>query len=407
MKHLSADQVKKFRTRELTTEELFDVDDHLSQCEGCRSQLFRPNQTEALKNSLMNYSVDEVEHLQFEQLASYVDQKLHASEQLEIENHLKGCELCSGEVEDLKAFRNTMPKAEKAEADKIIPFQRKQSNWGWVAAIAAVIALAMTATLVWNQNRLQRLQSRLTKVESQNVKLQREIEQSRGNEASVVFKDGSSELRIQKDGHVMAALSIPIQEQQAISNVVQDRKFNIPSQVTNMFGNKEIIRGNTEELPFELISPVATAVATDRPVFRWQSLANAKAYQVRIFDSDFRSILQSQWIHETEWIANQGLPVGMTLIWQVAARKDNQEIISPFAPFPDAKFRILNADETAKVQELRNKYSNFHLILGVQFVQFGLLDDAQNEFIELQKLNPDSKEASALLNSFNNLRAAK
>lgn len=407
MKHLSADQAKKLRSRDLTTSELFEIDDHLSQCEECRSKFVNQNQTEALRKKLMNDDIEDLDHLQFEQLASYVDQNLNASELLKTKAHLQVCDLCSNEVEDLKAFRSSIPRVAKTETENIIPLQRKVSRWMWVSAVAAAIAIATTTGLVWYQNRIEGLQGQLKKVESQNAKLQHDIEQAGINEQSIIFKDGATEIRIRKDGQVIAALSIPQEQQEAIRNAVEHQKLNIPPDVSSMIGKSEVLMGNSEELPFRLLTPVATAVATARPVFRWESLESASTYQVRIFDSEFHSILQSPWVAQTEWTPTNSLPLSTTFIWQVAAKKQNEEVISPLAPFPDAKFRILSSDEIAKLQELQNKYSGFHLIVGVQYAQLGLLDDAEYEFGALQQSNPNSKEAFELLRSVKQLRSLK
>jgi hypothetical protein len=406
MKHLSADQVEKFRANALNTQEFFDIDDHLAKCEQCRIQLSRGGEVESLKKQLKGDFVDDIDHLKFEEMASYVDGILDSSAQSSIAEHLESCEICRGEVEDLRAFRNSMVGSPQSDSEKAIPFQKKTSARFWNSAVAALFAAITIAAIIFYRNRIEVLESKLKEVESENARLQHEVANGSVKQPSVIFRDGSSEIRIEKDGHVTASLSIPQNDQEAIRRTVEDQKFDVPPQVLKMIGSKEVLMGTSDELPFSLISPVGTAVSTDRPIFRWQALSNANSYQVRVFNSNFQPVTESSWIRQTEWTPIQPLPAA-TLTWQVAAKKQNEEIISPYAPFPDAKFLVLSPKEIVKIQEMQRKYSGFHLILGVQYARLGLLDDSEKEFILLEQSNPQSVKAATLLKNIKDLRSLK
>jgi hypothetical protein len=86
-------------------------------------------------------------------------------------------------------------------------------------------------------------------------------------------------------------------------------------------------------------------------------------------------------------------------VWQVTAIKDGKEVISPIAPAPEARFKIL---EAAKVEQLRRVESGHpasHLARGISYAEAGLLGDAEREFRALLAGNPQSDAARKLLRS--------
>jgi lipopolysaccharide biosynthesis regulator YciM len=88
----------------------------------------------------------------------------------------------------------------------------------------------------------------------------------------------------------------------------------------------------------------------------------------------------------------------------VIALVDGKKVISPSASAPETKFAVLSA---ADLQELtRLKKSKSHLALGVFYARAGLLNEAEREFQNLVKLNPQSELPRKLLRSVRSTRKA-
>ena len=70
---------------------------------------------------------------------------------------------------------------------------------------------------------------------------------------------------------------------------------------------------------------------------------------------------------------------------------------APVAPAPRAQFRVLDQETMEALENVRAQQPNSHLTLGVLYARAGLLNDAEREFQELVKENPDSEVAGKLL----------
>ena len=170
-------------------------------------------------------------------------------------------------------------------------------------------------------------------------------------------------------------------------------------QLSQKSGN---LMGAGEGVAFALTQPVGRVLLSDQATFQWHELAGATGYVVSIFDSNFNKITSSPALRHPSWTSPQ-LVRGRTYSWQVTATKDGKEIVSPAPPAPTAKFKIL---ERAKADELsRAKQTNSHLLLGVLYARDGLLNEAEREFRELARKNPDSSVARNLLRSVQTQRA--
>jgi hypothetical protein len=88
----------------------------------------------------------------------------------------------------------------------------------------------------------------------------------------------------------------------------------------------------------------------------------------------------------------------------VTAVKDGQEVISPAAPAPEARFKVLGAATMKELERLEAAHPDSHLVRGVLYAQAGLLDDAEREFRALLEANPQSPTAQKLLQSVEALR---
>ena len=100
--HLSDEQVTLYAEKRLKPADLIQIDTHLSNCATCRGRV-RMGIPAFLQDGLLGDS----EHVTYEQLAAYVDNKA-GIERHSIAAHLDGWSRCKAEYEDLRAFSSEM-----------------------------------------------------------------------------------------------------------------------------------------------------------------------------------------------------------------------------------------------------------------------------------------------------------
>src|SRR5262249_53363300 len=151
----------------------------------------------------------------------------------------------------------------------------------------------------------------------------------------------------------------------------------ISKEIKGLIGKRGTLAGGSGEgSPFALLGPVGIVVETDRPTFRWQTLAGATAYSVAIFDSGSGEAADSGQLTRAKWIPARPLKRGETYSWQVTAVKDGKEPKSPEPPAPEARFKVLDSSKAEELAQARKLYPNSHLILGSVCERVGLLADA-------------------------------
>lgn len=180
----------------------------------------------------------------------------------------------------------------------------------------------------------------------------------------------------------------------------------IPDTVLALRGTQPMVRGSQTATGFALLGPMATAVLSDRPRFRWQSLPDANAYRVAVFAPGFRKVAESEWLRgdAAEWTPPLPLERGQTYSWQVTARMGSQEdaptVRAPSLNSPEAAFLVIGAPEAAQLEKAARDHPDAHLLLGILYARAGVLDLAEQEFAA----EPPSAESAALLDK---LRASR
>jgi hypothetical protein len=127
-------------------------------------------------------------------------------------------------------------------------------------------------------------------------------------------------------------------------------------------------------------------------------------FKVTVFDENLNKAVESESLINTEWTPSSALSRGQTYIWQVRASANNQEIVAPPPAAGRVKFKVLEQAKVDEIERAKKAYAKSHLILGLVYANAGLLDDAEREFNELIKANPQSTAARSLLRS---LKAAR
>jgi hypothetical protein len=456
--HLSAQQVEQYSKRQLAPEELLDAGDHLVVCEACRLKL---SNVEQLDNSLSVLREDfraearrSPEHLTYEQLSGYVDDHLDEVEREIVDSHAVVCAPCKEELRDLFAFKDGLSNAAAVSVSKDkTPIGatvrekltlRRRARWQMAGAVAALILVSL---IVWLALR--------TKRDAQIAELQptpspavspalsplpsptptpgpsvnsngvtstptpatspapspssREVQPVENPQAAplLALKDNSGQITLDNQGNLSGLEAVTAAERRAIRRTLQSGRLETPAVLSDLRGRSgTLMSDSSDEQSFAVISPAATVVQTDRPRFRWQALAGASAYTVKIYDANFTLVDSSAALKGNEWTPDKALPSGKVYQWQVTAVKDGVEIVSPAPPAPEARFRVLGRTEAAELTRSISTGPNSHLARGVIYTRAGLLDEAEREFQALLGLNPQSRLARQLLESVRRARRA-
>lgn len=115
--HLTDIERMSYRKRELSSADLLNVDEHLSECAACRASLhsdvFTTAAIASTKASLIGAA-----HLQYEEMESYLDGEAPAEIRAMVEAHMGVCSRCARELTDLRAFK-AMPVVAPAGEEEI------------------------------------------------------------------------------------------------------------------------------------------------------------------------------------------------------------------------------------------------------------------------------------------------
>jgi|SRR5262245_528506 len=439
--HLSEQLIERYRRRALSPAELLDVDDHMAACEKCRRRLGdEPRERAAAKSLRADLGATGMTHLDYERMAAYVEGGLDPIDREIIDSHLKLCDRCDSELNELRALATRMaayPIKEYAPAAPLPLGEKAHGLWDGVrafwranafalpvrfaglgAGLGLVIALALWAASLKSRNF--QLQTALDQQRRENeelkqdlqaanaslAELQNQLAQLKSTQSSSSFvaalNDGGGQVTLDKEGNV-AGVAAPFQRM--VKETLAAQRVETPRTLAGLIGKSSVLMGPADDgHPFALLGPVGTVVMSDRPTFSWRSLAFADSYVVRIFDADFNEVAVSPrglGIRGAEiaWTVTRSLERGRTYSWQVTAHVGDKEVVSPVKPAPEARFMTLDRAKANELTEAKNAAAGSHLTLGILYAQAGLLDDAEREFRLLLRANPQSTLAENLLRS--------
>lgn len=427
--HLSRSQIEDFCRRKLAAADLLSVSDHIAECEACRSRVEGAlNGTAAffgLRSGVLGESAElsaiaaAPAHPAIDQIAEYVDGGLAGEELQAIRDHLTGCLQCAAAAADLNAFkdqaateldREYRPEVSPALSlglwHRLADFHPlsllKTRAWSLGAALAAIFLLVIGGS-VW------RMLSKGETAASLVAPAATPANTPGGEPATVLVQlnDGQGRILLNRDGGLSGVDNLPPSYRQLLKEALIDQRLvrspllaGLSRQAGSLMGGDE--QGNK----FALSDPVGKVVFQDRPTFRWSRLDGAAGYVAEVYDEGFNLVAASPRLAGTSWAATRSLKRGGVYSWQVRAFKDGQEFISPRPPAPQATFRILDQARADELTQARGRYPSSHLLLGLLYGRAGLLDDAEREWLALQKANPDSAIVSNLLKTLSQNPAA-
>ena len=430
--HLSAQTIERFHRRQLPPEDLLAADDHLAGCAACRlganENVSGDKAFGSLRADLRGAVREESDHLSDEQLTAFVDNELDAVDREIVESHLEICARCEAETEDLRAFREElassagaarMPQTTPARPDRFTFLRAlflNQTPLQFAAAAVVLLLVATAALLLWRATRSANEEVAVVRptpaaapaasVEAPSASPF--TPQNTESQVALTLNDGGGRVTLDVQGNIVGLETLPPATQRAVRMALTTKRVETPSVLKELAGkSRTLMGGSVEGVAFPLVSPVGAIVRTDRPTLVWQSLKGATSYTVTIFDASFNVVVASQPSTANTWTVSRKLERGRVYSWQVAAVKDGKEIISPTAPAPEARFKILDREKTAELERLEATHTRSHLARGVLYAQAGLLSDAEREFSALLKENSQSPVAQELLRSVRTSRRQK
>ena len=446
--HFTELNIERYRSRQMPSAELLAADDHLALCEACRLKTAATVlRAEAMLNSLRSNlyapSGTEAVHLSYEQITALVDNQITGAARETIEEHIKLCTPCAEEVSDLSAFKSTLAitaaeqplrTASPTTAERFAAFRLWLAQWTLPQfATAAVLLLVTTAAIMLfirkptdlTQTELAQRSPTTPIVQPSSSPVTSEFPQPSIDatpdstapvrpedslaspsatdspaEVVIALNDGGGRITLDRSGNVAGLAGLSPASQQAIKNALTTGAVKTPRGLAELARGAGTLMGEARDgVAFPPVSPVGIVVRTDRPTLRWQPLSGATSYTVTLLDSRMNTVATSPPLTATAWTVPRPLERGGTYTWQVTAVKDGREIISPAAPAPEARFKVLERAKAGELERMDRAKVNSHLTRGVLYAEAGLLSDAEREFAALFKANPRSPIALKLLRS--------
>lgn len=450
--HLSQETLTRYAGRALSPTELLAADDHLAACAACRERLEDQSEAHAVVQALRAESAaTPFTHLDYEQLETVVDGTAGEVEREMVSSHTQVCAACAGELNELMALKAQLQargasrhdaasaasqpeahgNAEPAPVASLKAYQqqrearRQPRTWlrRWAAVAAALAACALVAWVVWRPSPEQvggvnrnpgvsepaasgRSPNDQQATANHNASSESAEPQPPASPSAVVaLNDGARRVTLDAEGKLAGFDGLAPETAQAVRLALERQRVEAPASLAAITENAgTLMSGASDGIAFKLISPIGTAVQSARPVFRWQPLAGATSYVVKVFDASFNRVAMSEPLTATTWTPSQPLAVGAIYSWQVTAAKDGGETTSPAPPAPQARFKVIESARLAELRHAEQSYPDSHLLRGVLYARAGLLDDAERELQALLKANPANEAARKLLASVHALR---
>ncbi len=321
--HLTDAELRAFAAGVLAPDDLLRADDHLAQCDRCRSAATVLNGLSGRITMWHEQLSDPVAtHLSDDDLVLLAQGRLPADARETVLRHLNECVTCAAQADELRKWA-----------------AGPTARWHWSrAAVAAAVVLAVLVPAAMWQAR-----SRRTAAPSSLIGLD----------------------------------TLAADEQARVRTALDTGTVSLPAFVDQITPTREVLMGPAARVDgFELRTPIGTGVIDDRPQFRWQPLERADGYVVTVFDEQSNIVAHSSMITATEWTPSAALVRERTYVWQVAAHRGAQTTTAPTPPSPPAKFHVVAARSADILQRLERDHPQSHMLLGILNAEAGVVDVA-------------------------------
>jgi hypothetical protein len=432
IEHISTARMERFCARVLPEAELKAAARHLTDCQHCHRQfigvLRRQRESSSFSFTLAPEFWLRHEHIDYERLVEFTDNRLSKADREPIDLHLNLCAPCREDVQSFVEFRERIA----PEMDiSLAPSERQPGSdgssspwvrwWGglawkpiYAAAVIVIgIAIVIVAALLVKRSgeNLQVQQTPTPQVSPGSTPDNREAnvpplpatpnespgEKPNSAEVIVALNDRGGPITVDKSGNVTGLDDVPTSTREEIAKVLLSERLERPAILKELGGQEGTVRGPNNAQPFKLTFPSRTVIVSDRPTLKWERVSGATSYRVYINDPTGREVARSDELTSgrTEWILPRPLKRGEIYVWTVVAEVDGKEIVSPGPSAPEMKFQVLSTTGAQQLNRLKKTRSQ--LALGVFYAREGMIAEAQREFRMLVRDNPRSQHAYALL----------
>jgi hypothetical protein len=157
-----------------------------------------------------------------------------------------------------------------------------------------------------------------------------------------------------------------------------------------------LMGGAAPRVTLRLTSPVGRVLETDRPAFTWTPVPDATAYRVAIYDQQLALQQESGPVTTPSWTATTPLRRGQIYLWQVEADTPAGVVRAPGPDAPEARFRVISAEDEAAIRAMASAGAVSRLALGARYAALGLHEAAAREFGAVADANRGSALAASL-----------
>lgn len=460
VEHISRMHIEKFHARALDVPEMIATWEHLDACDDCHrlfQEVFRSRRQGApiTFNLSPEYWLKD-DHFDYEMLAAYIDKTLDGEMREIADIHLKACSDCRRELNSLVAFRKESEPELKVRYGPDTPPSATgwlSSFWNWppvvwkpahTFATLIIIGLAIAVMMLLikagsdkkstagdltglvpspspaastspspndsdksivrspeagSTPRPNPVTSQVQSKPPHHQSGQRNKTKLRARfptETVVALNDDGRRVLIDSSGRLRGLGDLSPELQQSIEEFLTAEEVKRPDILAEINGVKSDLRGTGDKPSFGLLSPVGVVIAEDRPVFKWEPLADATAYRVQVSDSPSREPISSDLLPETvtQWTPVEALKRGKIYSWIVIATVNGKEVVSPQVSMLEARFKVLEEERARELNMV--KRFNSQLALGVFYAREGMLAEARRKFQILVDKNPHSPIAKRL-----------
>ena len=352
--HLTDAELRAFASGSLPPDALLRADDHLSECERCRTAAAGVSDVSGQMADLQAQLNDSTAmHVSEEDLVLLVQDRLPAGARDATLRHLKECSTCAGQADELRGW------TANSEARR---------NWPRFAVAAAVLLAILVPAVIW---------------------------QLRGRSPAATSSS-------------LAGLeTLPPDDQTRVRAALNAGVASLPAFVNEIAPARETLMGSgTRVDTFNLVSPVGTGIVSDRPRFEWQMVVPSDGYVVTIFDEQSNAVARSPTVTTAGWSPTDPLVRDRTYVWQVTAHRGAETITAPVPPASPARFHVIDARSAEVLERLETQYPQSHVLLGLLSMQSGVVGAAAAHLRQVQPTDPNAALASRSLASLAQFDAA-
>lgn len=392
--HLSDEDVEAYRNKTASPERLVAMNDHIFECAQCFQLLDSPDRIGQAYEALREFFEPRPswpEHLDYEQLESFVNGTAGAETTRLVTSHMAECQECREDIRDLKAMKDQID----AEADIQPETAKRRFAVGWWHshsykwALAVVALLVVVAGIIWA----------LTYKRQPQVAKQEQTP-TPAVSTTLLVQDGGRQLRLSSGGELLGLDELPAKYVNALKDALRTGRLSLPTPPETTLGKVGTLLGpGDREHAFDVIFPASTTVEDTRPSFHWQRLAGATEYTLMIKDLVSGAEIESPSVSGTSWTAEAPLVRGHQYVWMVEAVVGSHRVRAPGTHKPFATFTVLDERREAEIVEARKRFGDSHLGMGLAYADAGLVREAEREFSDLVAANPGSSLAKNLLAS--------